>query len=227
MTKQKGLHLELQVGHLYHCLQCRTVQVVMREHLEISWRNKAVKSGKTKKTSSFHSESPHKFPAQLLLLAAHYSWCPQTPWCQLQSVLAPRSTSKLSRSSAEAQAQVPYLLQGHFASILEAIICVILMMAVQQTEDIFGIIHMNLCAWLNKVDLGANGVNGNDIRWKEVYQGVTVSQNHVQKLKFICTATFKSWPQQQQKCYILFIHVQQNHIIIIIINFLNNLRQII
>jgi len=38
------------------------------------------------------------------------------------------------------------------------------MMAVQQTEDIFGIIHMNLCAWLNKVDLGANGVNGNDIR---------------------------------------------------------------
>ena len=37
-------------------------------------------------------------------------------------------------------------------------------MAVQQTEDIFGIIHMNLCAWLNKIGLGANSERGNDIR---------------------------------------------------------------
>jgi hypothetical protein len=28
------------------------------------------------------------------------------------------------------------------------------MMAVQQTEDIFGIKHMNLCVWLNKMGLG-------------------------------------------------------------------------
>jgi len=38
------------------------------------------------------------------------------------------------------------------------------MIVAQQTEDIFGIIHMNLCAWLNKMGLGANGVSGNDIR---------------------------------------------------------------
>jgi len=38
------------------------------------------------------------------------------------------------------------------------------MMAVQQTEGIFGIIHMNFCAWLNKVGLGANGESGNDVR---------------------------------------------------------------
>jgi hypothetical protein len=37
-------------------------------------------------------------------------------------------------------------------------------MAVQQTEDIFGIIHMNLCAWLNKMGQGVNGVCGNYIR---------------------------------------------------------------
>ena len=36
------------------------------------------------------------------------------------------------------------------------------MIAVQQTEDIFGIIHMNLCAWLNILRLGAN-VKGDDI----------------------------------------------------------------
>jgi hypothetical protein len=38
------------------------------------------------------------------------------------------------------------------------------MMAVQKIEDIFGIKHMNLCAWLNKMGLGTNGVSGNDIR---------------------------------------------------------------
>ena len=37
------------------------------------------------------------------------------------------------------------------------------MMAVQQIEDIFGIMDLNLCAWLNKVCLGANGVSGNDV----------------------------------------------------------------
>ena len=37
-------------------------------------------------------------------------------------------------------------------------------MAVQQTEDISGIKHMNLCVWLNKMGLRANGASGNDIR---------------------------------------------------------------
>jgi hypothetical protein len=46
------------------------------------------------------------------------------------------------------------------------------MMAVQQTEDIVGIKHMNLCAWHNKMGLWANGVSGNDIRRKDVYQGL-------------------------------------------------------
>jgi hypothetical protein len=59
---------------------------------------------------------------------------------------------------------------------------------------------MNLRAWLNKMGRGANGVSGNDVRWKDVYRGATVCQNHVQKLKFICTATSKRGPQQQQKC---------------------------
>ena len=167
MTKQEGLHLELQVGHLNRRLQRPTVH----EHPEMSWRNKAVKSGKTK-TSSSPSESAHKFPVQSPLLAARYSRRPRTPRCRLQLVLAPRSASKPSWSSAEARAQVPNLLQGDFASIFELIICVILMMAVQQIEGIFGIIQMNLCAWLNKVGLGANGVSGNDVRWKEVYQGL-------------------------------------------------------
>jgi len=58
------------------------------------------------------------------------------PWCKLQSVQAPRSTSKPSRSYPEPQVQAQ-VLHGHHASIFEPIICEILMIAVQQTEDIF------------------------------------------------------------------------------------------
>ena len=69
--------------------------------------------------SSSPSEPPHsKQPTsvQLLLLAASSNKHPQTPWCHLQSVQAPRSTSQPSRSSPYAQAQAPELLQGRFAS---------------------------------------------------------------------------------------------------------------
>ena len=74
------------------------------------------KSGEMK-TPSSPSESPRSqqasshFPVQLLLLLPIIVL---TPRCQLHSVQAPQSTSKPSRSSR--QAQVPHLLEGHFAS---------------------------------------------------------------------------------------------------------------
>ena len=70
MTKQEELQLEPQVGHLDRRLQRPTVRAAINEHPQMSRRNKAVKSGKTKTSPT---ESPYKFPVQLPLLAARYS----------------------------------------------------------------------------------------------------------------------------------------------------------
>ena len=50
---ERGLLSLVQVGHLDHQLQCRAVQVMMRESLRITW-NQTLKSGETK---TFRSSS--------------------------------------------------------------------------------------------------------------------------------------------------------------------------
>jgi hypothetical protein len=76
---------------------------------------------------------------------------------------------------------------------LNQIICEVLVKSVQQLADIFDIIQMNLCAWLNRW-VWDKWYEWRMIRRGDVNQVITVHQDHVQKLKFICTAASKRGP---------------------------------
>jgi len=114
LSRRHPLSLEMQASHLDRNIRCPAIQVAMHESLKMTWRNQSMKSDETDLFFSFRISS--QFPIQMLLLAARSAHFPQTHWCQRQSVQANQPTSKPSRSSPQAHAQVPQLLHGRFSS---------------------------------------------------------------------------------------------------------------
>ena len=97
---------------------------------------------------------------QIVILVVHYQY--QTPWCQLHWVQTTQSTSKSSWSSPYIQDEVPQLshFQGDFASQFQRDVPVWdSIMIVRKIENTLSAVRMNSHAFLNTLELEANGVS--------------------------------------------------------------------